>query len=216
MSEDNNNNNNPFNEKTIVQSSRPSPKDDVPPSIGADKTMVFAKSNLQDTFDAKTVVRSSKPVAPATLPDEAPARVIAAELPPPPQDADTNPDVRLSSAVLSAEKPKLSREERREARAALDRKTKTYVMAFGAVVALAIVIVAATLAGSGTEKATSESPKVANEAPVSAGQKSELASEADPEKVKNANMLGAYKTTTDVLKDFDRASQKAQDHSVGF
>jgi hypothetical protein len=219
----------PFSEKTVVQT-----KEEATPTPvrGGEKTVVFAQSNLKETFDAKTVVRSSKPAslpdslpteAPPPAPHETPAKVIAVELPEVSiGEADTNPDVRVSSAAFvsaseaDSEKPKLSKAERRAARAELDRKTRTYVAAFAAVCVLAIACVVVAFGNKTPEKSA-----VANAAGETPNlETTEMASEADSappvHMAKEAPSLGAYKTTTEVLKDFERAAKKAQDRSVGF
>jgi hypothetical protein len=208
---------NPFGEKTFVMS-----KDDTPPPPpgSADKTVVFAKSNLQETFDARTVVRSSKP-APASLPDEAPPKLIPVELPPTPA---VSAAVQLSEPEVVVEKPKLSKTERRVAREALDRRTRSYLMGFGAVCFIAAVVVVATLSAKPTDKAGIAVSEKSGARATS--EKSDLASESEtgpgfgssPSRVGGGKSptLGSYKTTTEVLNDFDRAAKKAQDHSIGF
>lgn len=196
-----------FGEKTVVHSSRPTAGDShaddtpkVPP--GADKTVVFAQSNLKETFDARTVVRPSKSVAAESprLPEDAPGKVLAAE----PFGA---------SSGEAVEKPKMSKTERRAARAALDRKTRTLIAAFATLCALVVVCLFFAFDGAKSVEKTALAPETKAEP----SRATTLASEAEPPPAaKVLPSLGGYKSTTDVLGDFDRAAKKAQEHAFEY
>lgn len=236
----------PFSEKTVVQTKEeatPTPvrggektvvfaKSNLKETFDA-KTVVRSTkpASLPDEAPASLSTPPPTPTATSTSTSkEAPAKVIAVELPMPSiGDADTNPDVRVSSAAFAAgsepaasgsassEKPKLSKSERQAARAELDRKTRTYVAAFAAVCVLAIACVVVAFGNKSPEKSA---VATAGGGDTSALETTEMASESETAPARNAmrevSSLGAYKTTTEVLKDFDRAAKKAQDRSIGF
>jgi hypothetical protein len=196
-----------YNEKTVVQS-RHSAVGDAPTAFsqGNEKTVVYAQSNLKETFDARTVVRFSKPTPPKTVPvfDEPESVVLPAVVIPAHFDEP--------EAQLEPTKGTLSREERRAQRAALDRKTRTMIAAFAALCVLVILCFLVAFGGSKSDKVAVNAATPSE--PATAGQKTDLSSEAPLPPA--AKAPGADQTTTDVLMKFDRAAQKAQEHALDY
>jgi hypothetical protein len=132
----------------------------------------------------------------------------------------TNTDIRTESvskvedslASARAEK-QMSQTERRAARADLDRKSRVMMAGFAAVVVMALLAFFVGLGKGGKPEKSAKAEPDQNEPSQTANLASE--SESNPP-VKNSQTVGAYKTTTEVLMDFDRAAKKAQDHALEY
>ena len=197
-----------FDARTVVRISKPTP--------AREPIALPQEAPVSVSPAVSTALPPSMPPPPPTFaPEESSPRVVAASLAEPREV--TNSDIKFQTGVHhvsddAAPKKKLSQTERRDARKALDRKTRTMVAALATLCAL--VILCLVVAFGGPKDGVKTADDVKPRAQGVSGASTEMASTGAPGPNAGAPQgLPDYQSTTDVLSKFDKAAQKAATHA---